>query len=185
MRRLKRHHLPCTSNKPAALQPLRIQRRADAVPRPRNTRRDRRRVDHVKAPLGLGAPALHPAPHAGMAGRKPCPHAGRQCDHRATSALMTAPANSSGAVPNSISTAGASAPTSGAMTAAPTRKSRRNASRLPAPAINPLLAAPPAPFQTRHHFNAAHRTVLCTDANDVACIRAGPSPINSVGKAGR
>src|SRR5437016_1615535 len=68
--------------------------------------------------LHLQRQAPHPAPHVGVAGRNPHPNPGRQQDHRATSALMTADAKSLGAVaamrtrmsrPNSISNAGSPA----------------------------------------------------------------------------
>src|SRR5208282_556815 len=73
-------------------------------------------VQHL---LHLTRQPLHPAPHVGMAGCDPNPDAGRQPDHRATTALMTAHAKSAGVVtgmrtqisePSATSTAAASAP---------------------------------------------------------------------------
>ena len=68
--------------------------------------------------LHLTRQPIHPAPHVGMAGCDPHPNAGRQPDHRATTALMTAHASSAGVVtgmrtrmsaPSATSTAAASA----------------------------------------------------------------------------
>jgi hypothetical protein len=111
-------------NEPAALQPLGVERHADAVMPEDLYQRAALPPKHIEIAgvrialerlLHLQRQAVHPAPHVGMAGRDPHPNPGRQWDHRATSALTIADANSLGAVaamrtrmspPSSISSAG-------------------------------------------------------------------------------
>src|SRR6516164_5074340 len=125
LRRRDRNDAGCGRgpNEPAALQPLGIERHADAVMPENFDQRAALAAKHIEIAgvritlerlLHLESQALHPTPHVGRASRDPHPNPGWQRDHRAASTLMIAHANSFGAAaamrtrmsrPNSISNA--------------------------------------------------------------------------------